>query len=150
LATLWRRAERFPERLAAAALPLAAIAITPLNALSNVTLLFDPANYYVSGGGPFTASVGALALPSAVRLFVVLAALRGRTAPRRRVPAVLIVVLIAVLGPFLLRNLARGVSLPPGGASTGLWLAWEVALFLAAVSLLAAGVTAGQWAFGQG
>jgi two-component system nitrogen regulation sensor histidine kinase NtrY len=148
LATLWRRAEGLPERVLAATLPLAALAITPLNALSNVTRLFDPATYYVPIGGPFTASIGALMVTSALVLFVVLAALRGRFRPRPRWVAVLAVVAIAATGPFLLRALARGVALPPRGAGTGLWMSWEVALFLAAATVLTLGISAGQWALG--
>src|SRR5262249_13068390 len=53
------------------------------------------------------------------------------------------VVLVAVLGPFLLRNLARGVQIPLNGAGARLWLIWEVPLFLAAVSVLLAGAAAG-------
>ncbi|HKS07361.1 MAG TPA: ATP-binding protein [Gemmatimonadaceae bacterium] len=148
LAILWRRAERLPERLLAISLPLAAIAIVPLNRLSNVTRLLDPSTYYVPVGGPFTASVGALALTSALVLFAVMAGLRDRMHPRRRWVAGVAVLVIAVGGPFLLRDLARGVAMPPDGATTGLWLAWELALFLAATSLLIAGVWAGQWALG--
>jgi hypothetical protein len=50
------------------------------------------------------------------------------------------VVMLAVVasGPFLLRSLANGVSTPPGGVSAELWIGWEVALFLAAASLLVA------------
>ena len=148
LAILWRRAERLPERLLAISLPLAAIGIVPLNRLSNVTRLLDPSTYYVGVGGPFTASVGALALTSALVLFAVMAGLRDRVHPRRRWVAGVGVLVIAVGGPFLLRDLAGGVAMPPDGPTTGLWLAWELALFLAATSLLAAGVTAGQWALG--
>jgi signal transduction histidine kinase len=148
LATLLWRAERLAGRLAAAAIPLAALAITPLNALSNVTRLFDPATYFVAGGGPYTASVGALAIASALFLFVVMAAVRLRARPRHRLGALLAALVVAGAGPYLLRHLARGVNLPPAGASTGLWLAWEVALFLAATSFLTLGVSAGQWALG--
>jgi signal transduction histidine kinase len=148
LATLWRRAERLPERLLVTAIPLAALAITPLNTLSNVTRLFDPSTYYVDLGGPFTASIGALGITSALVLFAVMAAVRAQARPRRRWGAVLVVLVVAGVGPFLLRALARGVNLPPSGAGTELWLAWEVALFLAATSFLAAGVSAGQWALG--
>ena len=57
--------------------------------------------------------------------------------------AITTVVLVAVLGPFLLRNLARGVQIPLNGAGARLWLIWEVPLFLAAVSVLLAGAAAG-------
>ncbi|HYV98003.1 MAG TPA: HAMP domain-containing sensor histidine kinase, partial [Gemmatimonadaceae bacterium] len=150
LAALWRRAGRAPERILVAAIPLAAIAIAPLNALSNVTRLFDPATYYDDLGGPFTASIGALGLTSAFVLFAVMEAVRVRPRPRRRWAAALLALFVVGVGPFLLRHLSRGVNLPPGGTETGLWLAWEIALFLAATSLLIVGVSAGQRVLGAG
>ena len=49
------------------------------------------------------------------------------------------VLLVAGLGPFLLRDLARGVQIPPHGVDASLWLIWEIPLFLAAVSVLLTG-----------
>ena len=51
--------------------------------------------------------------------------------------------LVAGLGPFLLRDLARGIRPPSYGVSAPLWLIWEIPLFLAAVSVLLAGAGAG-------
>ena len=48
------------------------------------------------------------------------------------------VLAIAALGPFLLRDLARGISPPPWGVTSALWLSWEVGLFLAGVAILLA------------
>lgn len=148
LGVLLRRAERLSERIAAVAIPMAVIAITPLNAFSNVTRLLDASTYYVDGGGPYTASVGALAMASALVLFVVMASVRARSRLHQRWAAVLAALAVAGAAPYLLRYLARGINLPPSGPSTSLWLAWEVALFLAATSFLALGVSAGQWALG--
>jgi signal transduction histidine kinase len=148
LAVLLRSAERLWDRIAAVGIPMAVIAITPLNQLSNVTRLFDASTYYVSGGGPYTASVGALAMASALVLFVVMASVRVRMPPRRRWSALFAVFVVAGAAPYLLRYLARGINLPPSGTTTALWLAWEVALFLAATSFLTAGVAAGQGALG--
>ena len=44
----------------------------------------------------------------------------------------------------LVGDLARGVQVPTGGVTTGLWLAWQVTIFLAAVTVLLAGVAAGR------
>jgi signal transduction histidine kinase len=128
---------------------LGTIAIVPLNSLSNVTQLFDPLVYYAPLGGPFTSSVGALALTSALLLLALFTVLRSRARLRSRWLALLFVVAVAALGPFLLRDLARGINGPPHGIPTGLWISWEVALFLAAVVILLAGVSAGRVALGQ-
>ena len=56
--------------------------------------------------------------------------------------------LVAGLGPFLLRELARGVQIPAHGVDAALWLIWEIPLFLAAVSVLLAGAAAGATTLG--
>jgi signal transduction histidine kinase len=150
LVTGWGRARSGGERVAALTVPLAALSVAPLNALSNVTRLFDPATYYVALGGPFTASIGALTLTSALVLFAVLAARRARLDRSRRGLAAVIGVVIAGAAPFLLRDLARGITMPRNGADTLLWLAWETGLFLAAMTLLIASVTMGQSALRRG
>ena len=58
------------------------------------------------------------------------------------------ILLVAGLGPFLLRELARGVQIPQHGVDAALWLIWEVPLFLAAVSVLLAGAAAGATILG--
>ena len=55
-----------------------------------------------------------------------------------------LVLAIAAGGPFLMRDLARGISAPAWGISTALWLAWQVALFLVGVSVVRAGATGGR------
>jgi signal transduction histidine kinase len=59
------------------------------------------------------------------------------------------VVLVVSLGPFLLRDLARGIALPGRGATVALWLSWQVALFLAAATILLAGASAGRILLGR-
>ncbi|MEO7521135.1 MAG: HAMP domain-containing protein, partial [Gemmatimonas sp.] len=63
--------------------------------------------------------------------------------------AVLLVIAIAVGGPFLLRDLARGIALPASGATLELWIAWQLAIALAGASILLAGAAAGQAALGR-
>jgi signal transduction histidine kinase len=72
-----------------------------------------------------------------------LAVFRRPAHRRARWALVLTVVLVAGLGPFLLRELARGVQIPSHGVDSRLWLIWEVPLFLAAASVLLAGTAAG-------
>ncbi|HJR63796.1 MAG TPA: ATP-binding protein [Gemmatimonadaceae bacterium] len=142
VAAAWRLELALGWRLAPLGVALACIALVPLNAFSNATVLFDPTVYFAELGAAYTASVGALTLASALVLLALLLILRWRF-PLARWAAGVVVVAITVGGPFLLRALARGVSPPPGGVTTGLWLAWEVALFFAAASLLVAATAAG-------
>src|SRR5947208_11362927 len=58
------------------------------------------------------------------------------------------ILMVAGLGPFLLRDLARGVQIPAHGVDASLWLIWEIPLFLAAVSVLLAGAAAGAATLG--
>src|SRR6185503_15496099 len=136
--------------LLAVATAIAALTLVPLNpTFSSVTRVFDPVVYLAPLGGPLTASVGALMLTSGLGLLGLLAVLRSPARLRSRWFALLAVLAIAALGPFLLRDLARGISPPPWGVTSGLWIAWEVALFLAGVAILLGGVSAGQALLGR-
>lgn len=148
LAATWRERGGVGRRLAALAIALAAVALVPLARFSNASSLFDPTFFYVATGGPFTGSVGALALTCSLVLLGMLATLRARVGTRSRAQAVAAAVIVAGVGPFLLRDLARGIQFPESGVSIAMWLAWESTLFLASVSVLMAGATAGQAALG--
>jgi signal transduction histidine kinase len=148
LTTAWRRDGGLAPRLGALAVAFGALALVPVSALSNQASLFDPTFYLVPAGGRFTANAGALAITSGLLLLGLLSALREGVRPRSRTQALVGVLLVAGVGPFVLRELARGIQVPMFGVSTGLWLAWQVTLFLAAVTVLLLGVTAGQAALG--
>jgi len=146
----WARPSPFVQRVLAVSTAVATVALVPLNpTFSSVTRVFDPVVYLAPLGGPLTASVGALMLTSGLVLLGLLAVLRSSARLRSRWLAFLAVLGIAALGPFLLRDLARGISPPPWGVTSALWLSWEVALFLAGVAILLAGVSAGQALLGQ-
>ena len=145
----WRSTRRLRWRLGALGAALACTAVVPFNEFSNYTRLFNPSLFYTPLGGSLTANAGALAITSALALLGVLAILRRHGRRRARWPAALFVVLVAGLGPFLLRDLARGVRMPAYGVSASLWLMWEVPLFLAAVTVLLAGAGAGSWLLGR-
>lgn len=149
LVTSWRRPARTVHRVAMIVALLRAVAVAPLGALSNVSGIFDASNYYASMGGALTANVAALLITASLVLATLFLVMRSTRVMRSRWVAVIVVVLVAGLGPFLLRDLARGIQLPQAGASTRLWMAWQLALALAGASVLLAGATAGQAAIGR-
>lgn len=132
-------------RLAALAVSLAVIAAAPLSTLSNPLPVFNAAYYFSPLAGPFTASVGALGLAGAVACLAVFVGLRRRGTPLPDVVVLLPAVAAVLGGPFLLRYLARGLTLPPRGVPTQLWIAWDIALFLVAAAVLFSGL----WATGR-
>lgn len=137
LGMVWRASPAILGRLAALGGVGVAIGVAPLSALSNVASVFNPGYYYSSLGGPWTASIGALAMTGALLCLAVFAVVRG-SQHFRRPPAWVGGIALACVGggPFLLRALARGLTLPPRGAPGLLWVAWQVALFLVAAGLL--------------
>jgi two-component system, NtrC family, nitrogen regulation sensor histidine kinase NtrY len=144
LAVAWRRPAPPWRRFALLGVGLGVVWFLPLSALSNRAAVFDPSFYYTPLGGPFSASVGALALTGAVAVLALFALRRVRGGRAMRLAAPLVVLLVAVLGPFLLRDLARGITPPSRGVPALLWMAWEVALFLAATAVLLTAARAGQ------
>ena len=143
LAASWARHRALTWRLATLGVAFASLGLVPLGTFSSDTPLFDPTVYSAHLGGPYTASVGALALSSATALLALLTVLRARARASWRPAAIVIVVIVMSLGPFLLRDLARGVTVPASGITLGLWLAWQVAIFLAAAALLLGAAAAG-------
>jgi signal transduction histidine kinase len=146
----WRIDRRFTRRLATVGVALLCTALAPLSAFSNDSRLFNVSLYYTPIGGALTANAGALIITGALVLLTLLAAVRRLA---RRTPHAwwgLAVLAIAGLGPFLLRDLARGISIPIYGINPSLWLIWEVAIFLAGCSVLLAGAAAGSAALGPG
>jgi two-component system nitrogen regulation sensor histidine kinase NtrY len=145
---VWRSRRPLRWRFGSLAVPLACVGIVPLNSLSNVTRLFDPALYFAPLGGPWTASAGALALTGSILLLGLLVLLRSPFASPSRSAAWGAVLVIAGSAPYLLRELARGMQPPAEGVGAGLWLSWETSLFVAGCALLLAGASAGRAALG--
>ena len=145
---VWRGTRDLTRRTGALALGLACTALVPLSQYSNLTRLFDPSVYFSANGGPLTGNAGALAATSALVLLGVLAVFRRQARRISRAGGIVTILLVAGLGPFLLRELARGVQIPPHGVDSWLWLIWEIPLFLAAVSVLLAGAAGGAATLG--
>ncbi len=148
LVVAWRRPAGTVERIGAALTVLLAVAMTPLAGLSNISGLFDPRSYFAPMGGPLTSTVAALIVTAALALAVLLFALRATLQRPSRVLAVTLVLSGAVGGPFLLRDLARGITVPPTGAGFSLWIAWQLGLALVGVTVLLVAAAAGQTALG--
>ena len=144
----WRARRSLAWRAAVIAIGLLCVALTPLSAYSNYSRLFNPALYFTPLGGALTANAAALGLTSALVLLLLLAAVRHQGRVWNRWVGVGVVVVVAGLGPFLLRDLARGIQIPASGVSASLWLIWEVPLFLAAVCVILTGAAAGSAALG--
>ena len=149
LAVAWQRPARTSERLIAALAVLLTIAMAPLSGLSNVSSLFDPRSYFAPMGGPLTSTVVALLLTSALALAVLLFALRATLQRPSRPIAIALVLLSAAGGPFLLRDLSRGITLPPTGAGFTLWITWQLGLALVGATVLLAAASAGRTALGN-
>ena len=152
LVASWRRPARTVHRWAVTGVLLLAIAVAPFSALSNVSPLFDASSYFAPMGGPLTANVAALLLTTALGLAVLFLTLRsGRVArlTSSRVLAAVLVVVSATLGPFILRDLSRGIALPADGVSLGLWISWQLAIALAGASVLHAGAAVGRTVLGN-
>ena len=140
----WRRPAGDLQRVGAGAVALVAVALAPLPALSNVSSLFDPRSYFYAMGGPLTSTVAGFLLTTTVLFTVLLFVNRGPSRRRSRVVAVFVVLAGAASGPFLLRDLARGISLPPTGAGFVLWASWQLAIALAGAALLLAIASVGR------
>ncbi len=140
LGYVWKDRRALPERLVAIGVALAITALVPWNAFSNTSRLFDPAFYFSRLAGPLTANAAALLISTTLVLMAVYAILRAwRRTQWPRVYGVAGAVLSLGLGLPLASNIVRGIGQPPWGSTPGLWLSWEIPLFmfLFAVLLLA-------------
>jgi len=127
----WRERRALAERLFAVAVALAITALIPWNSFSNTSRLFDPAYYFSKLGGPLTANAGALCISSALILMAVYAVIRAHPMLRwpRAYAAAGAILTLGIGIPFA-SNIVRGIGQPPWGSTPGLWLSWEIPLFL--------------------
>jgi two-component system, NtrC family, nitrogen regulation sensor histidine kinase NtrY len=127
----WRDRHSLTERLLAVAAALAISALIPWNSFSNTSRIFDPAYYFSRLAGPLTANAGALCISSSLLLLAVFALIRSQPGARwpRAIAGVAALVTLGIGIPFA-SNIVRGVGQPPWGSTPGLWLAWEVPLFV--------------------
>jgi len=146
----WRERRALAERLFAVAVALTITALIPWNSFSNTSRLFDPAYYFSKLGGPLTANAGALCISTALILMAVYAVIRAHPEARwpRPYAAVGAIVTLGVGIP-LASNIVRGIGQPPWGSTPGLWLSWEIPLFLFLFAVLLAAYWMARMAFGK-
>jgi two-component system nitrogen regulation sensor histidine kinase NtrY len=146
----WRDRRALAERLFAVAVAFAIAALVPWNSFSNTSRLFDPAYYFSRLGGPLTANAGALCISSALVLMGVYAVIRARPEARwpRLYAALGALVTLGIGIPFA-SNIVRGIGQPPWGSTPGLWLSWEIPLFLFLFAVLLAAFWMVRMAVGQ-
>jgi signal transduction histidine kinase len=134
--------------LVAVLVVLRCIAVVPLSEYSTRARLFDASVYFFPAGRAFTANAGALTLTAAVLLFAALLVVRRvRRGPPRAIGAAL-ALLGALVGPYLVRTLSRGITPPAEGAGASLWITWAIPLCLAATTLLVLAAWGGRAALG--
>jgi signal transduction histidine kinase len=126
-----------------AAAAILVLARAPLKEAFGPGSMFWPDTYYQRLLGPFSASAGTLMLLGIV--VAMLASALWRRGLRPTWPRRAVAVAIAVLAPYLLQDVARGITPPGGGVSVALWLTWQATLVLAAsaIVLLAAALVRG-------
>jgi two-component system, NtrC family, nitrogen regulation sensor histidine kinase NtrY len=145
----WSPGSSLRLRLAALVVPVAAVAIVPLNAFSNVSPIFDPTYFYSPTGGPFTSTVAALGATSVLAVLGALAAARAHVRIRPRALALTLALVSSVVGPYLLQGLAEGITPPSSGIPVELWVVWQVTLAMAALAVLIVAGIAAQSALGR-
>jgi signal transduction histidine kinase len=135
----WRDRRSLAERLFAIGAALAIAALVPWNSFSNSSRLFDPAYYFSRLAGPLTANAGALSITSALLLMGVYAVIRARPGAHwpRLYAAIGALITLGIGIPFA-SNIVRGIGQPPWGSTPGLWLSWEIPLFLFLFAVLLA------------
>jgi two-component system nitrogen regulation sensor histidine kinase NtrY len=116
---------------AAVALPLAR---APLGQAFGPGGLFSSATYFQTVLGSFSKSAGVLTLTGFV--VAVFACALWRRGLRPRWASGLAALALIGLAPYLLQDLARGITPPADGVSLGLWLTWQVGLVLSASALV--------------
>ena len=127
----WRDRRSLSERLFAIVVALGITALVPWNSFSNTSRLFDPAYYFSKLAGPLTANAAALCISSALVLMGVYAVIRAHPNARwpRLYAAIGALVTLGIGIPFA-SNIVRGIGQPPWGSTPGLWLSWEIPLFV--------------------
>ena len=135
----WRDRRALAQRLFAVAVALAITALVPWNTFSNTSRLFDPAYYFSRLAGPLTANAGALLIATALVLMAVYAVIRSRPEARWPRPYAALGALVTLgIGLPFASNIVRGIGQPPWGSTPGLWLSWEIPLFLFLFAVLLA------------
>jgi signal transduction histidine kinase/F0F1-type ATP synthase assembly protein I len=110
------------------------IARAPLAEAFGSGSLFGSATYYQDVLGPYSTSAGKVLLTGVA--VALLASALWRRGFRPGWPHWLLALGVTVLAPYLLQDLARGITPPASGVTLALWLLWQATLVLAASALV--------------
>ncbi len=121
-------------RLALGLLPIALALRAPLGELLGISEWFDPSVFHSAFLGALTGAAGPLALLGIA--LVLLGALFWERPILSRRPALAAAALILAGTPYLVARIGRGIVPPATGVPVGLWLIWQLTLFLAAAGTL--------------
>ena len=139
-----RRESGVAAAVAAVLVVLRCIAVVPLSEYSTRSRLFDATVYFLPAGRAFSANAAALALTSALLLFAALLVTRRARYALSPLLGATIAVIGALLGPYFVRALSRGIAPPSEGAGAALWMIWEIPLCLAATAFLVVATWGGR------
>ena len=129
LALGWSDRRALLRRFFAITAVAAAVALIPWNHFSNFSRAFNPAYFYSTLLGPFTASAGAFTMFSALVLLAVMALIRARQIRVPKPVAGVAAIALLVLGPVIVRAASLGIAMPPWGATAIVWLQWQLPMF---------------------
>ncbi|MBA3645603.1 MAG: hypothetical protein H0W63_05440 [Gemmatimonadaceae bacterium] len=150
LGAAWRERKDLALRLVAIGTGLVITGLVPWSDFSNSSRAFDPAFYFSRVGGPYTANAAALLATVVLLLMGVFALTRARSwrsMPRPVAGALAICILAAGLA--IGSNILRGVGQPSWGSTPGLWLSWELPVFLFLLTVLIAFASLARMAFAR-
>ena len=106
----------------------------PIGPALGVQALFSPATFFRPLLGPLSSSAGVLALGGT--LLTIAGVWLWRLRRPRRLPGVIMGLVLLLAAPYLISSLGRGITPPAGGVSVGLWLTWQLAILVSASALL--------------
>ncbi len=120
------------------------LVFTPAGSDLRLGTLFSPATFFTETLGPVSDSAGALLTTAILALIAAVALFRWGV--RRGMATIGVAAVLIVTAPYLLGELASGITPPAAGSDVGLWLQWElpIAVASAALLLLAAGFVRGR------
>ena len=121
---------------AAATAAAAALGVVraPLGEAFGPESVFSSATYYQQVLGPYSRSAGTVLLTSFV--VALLASALWRRGLKPGLLSRLAALGVTGLAPYLLQDLARGITPPAAGVTLALWLTWQIALVVSASALV--------------
>lgn len=149
LALAWAGRRTLPARMFALGVAFVAIGIVPWNNFSNATRLFDPAYFFSTAGGPYTANTGVFTMFAALVLIGVVALIRARLRIASRLAAGAGGSALTILAVMVTASASGGIVVPRWGATAELWISWEIPLFLILFALVLGAVWLLRVAFGE-